>query len=179
MSKKILPLIAMALLSGPLAAHQTSSFGPDSPYGLGAPQVVPIAEFVGAIEQGAYGRSIDAEGDALLDFAAYLYITHPLASVAYSTNGTTIEQMLITDLLEFNNYWVLSGPSASLFSYGFGNADGPVITSSYIINNIDNAEYSQPIKAPEMSANGATGALTLLVGAVLVMRGRRPARQAA
>jgi hypothetical protein len=177
MSKNFLPLIGMALLAGPLAAH-ASPFGPDSPYGLGPPQVVPIVEFVGAIEDGAYGRSINAEGDALLDFAAYLYVTQPLASVAYSTNGTTIEQMLITDLLEFNNYWVLSGPSASLFSYGFGNADGPVITSSYIVNNIDNAEYSQ-IKAPEMSANGATGALTLLVGAVLVMRGRRPARQAA
>jgi hypothetical protein len=179
MSKKFLPLIGMALVLGPLAAYSYSPFGPDSPYGLGPPQVVPIVEFVGAIEDGAYGRSINAEGDALLDFAAYLYVTQPLASVAYSTNGTTIEQMLITDLLEFNNYWVLSGPSASLFSYGFGNADGPVITSSYIVNNIDNAEYSQQIKAPEMSANGATGALTLLVGAVLVMRGRRPARQAA
>jgi hypothetical protein len=177
MSKKILPLIAMLLLSGPSLAAQPSQSGD-----LGAPQVLPILEFVVAIEDGGYASyNLPVVNDyAPLDFAAYLYITQPLRS-AENTIGTPLEQTLIVDLESFNNYWILSGPSASLFTtspLGTGAADlsdTPQITAHYITNQLSNAELTQNIKAPEMSANGAAGALTLFVGAVFVLFGRRPA----
>ena len=179
MLKKILPLMGIALLSGPLAAL------PSLPPGdVGPPQVLPILDFVAAIETGGYA-SYDlpvVTNFAPLDFATYLFITQPIASIENSVGDATLQQMLVNDLEDFNNYWILSGPSASLFTtsaLGPGGDDTPQITAHYITNQLSNAESGQTFQAPEMNANGAAGALTLLVGAVLVLRGRRAIRPAA
>jgi hypothetical protein len=177
MTKKILPLIGMALLSGPLAAETLP------PSGVAPPQVLPILEFVAAIETGGYAsyNLPVVTNFAPLDFATYLFITQPLASVENSANEGLVGGLVI-DLDAFNNYWILSGPSASLFTTSAlgtgaaGMSDTPQITAHYITNAISNAESEQQFKAPEMNANGTAGALTLLAGAVLVLLGRRPAR---
>lgn len=124
------------------------------------------------IETGGYGRSINAEGDAALDFAAYLYITQPLASVENSESDTTLVDKLVQNLSVFNQYWTYWGANASLFGQQT-NIDAPPVTASYIYGDIVNAEAQQQVKAPEMNANGAAGALTLLFGAMFVLLGRR------
>lgn len=170
MSKTIPLLIGMALLSGPLAAQSLP------PGDLGPPQVVPILEFVSAIETGAYGHSIDAEGDALLDFAALTFITQPFASAENAPFSTSIVGKLTDEVYIFNNYWLFAGPKASIFppSNDETYIDDPPITASYIYGDIVNYEFSQQqIKAPEMNADGAAGALTLLFGAMFVLLGRR------
>lgn len=182
MIKKILPSMgmALALLSGTLVAQASLP-----PGDLGPPQVLPILEFVAAIETGGYASyNLPVVNNyAPLDFATYLFITQPFSSVENSmANPTTLQSQLVTDLESFNNYWILSGPSASLFTTSAIGADGsdtPQITAHYITNQLSNAEAGQSFQAPEMNTSGAAGALTLLIGAVLVVRGRRPIGSAA
>jgi hypothetical protein len=177
--RKYLPLIGIALLSGPVMAQ------PNLPPGsVGAPQALPILEFVLAIEGGAYASyNLPVVNNyAPLDFAAYLFVTQPFSSVENAIANPSLEGNLVMDLEAFNNYWILSGSSASLFvtsPTGVDGIDTPQIDAHYITNQLNNAEGNPTVKAPEMNVGGATGAFTLLFGAMLVLLGRRPARRIA
>jgi hypothetical protein len=163
MNKKSLPLIAMMLLSGPLAAQVVVPR-----------QVIPTLEFVAAIETGAYSGVPPVSDYAPLDFATYLYLTQPVASI---DNYTTLLGKLVDQLNDFNIYWYASGPNANLFDpLGDSKATGgdtPPVIADYIVDDLYNAENPPRVQAPEMNTNGATGALTLLAGLVLVLLGRR------
>ena len=175
MTKKLLPLIAMGLLSGNLLLAAPLIPSQD----IQQPQALPILEFVAAIELGAYSSfNLAPVSDyAPLDFATALYITQPFASVNYAAaNQGSLEGYLITTLEAFNNYWILSGPNADLFTtspLGVYGIDTPQIDAHYIANALNESEQTRHVQAPEMNANGGTGALTLLAGAILVLLGRR------
>lgn len=181
MIKKILPLIGLALLSGPLAAQ--------TPWGLGPPQLVPIVDWVSLIESNGYANdglnwTPDAEADALIAQAGITFITNPIGGIG---QGVTFQQALVSDFEYFNNYWINAGPAASLYSQN-NQFDPPPIDAAYIRDNVmnyeaecpssSNPQCGTPMAAPEIATEGAASSLALLLGGLMVLRGRRPARPA-
>jgi len=82
------------------------------------------------------------------------------------------------NLFSFNGYWITAGSSANLFDpspLSRAGGDTPQIIAHFITNALNNADGSPTVLAPEMNANGASGALTLLAGAMFVLLGRRRA----
>jgi hypothetical protein len=184
MTRRILPLIGMALLSGPLAAQ--------TPWGLGPPQIVPIENWVSLIESNGYANGYglnwtpDAEAVALISRAEYLFITDPsLIGIPNSTFQQQLANNLVDNFGWFNNYWINAGPAASLYSWN-NQYDPPPIDAAYIRDNVVNYEALCPSSSkppcgttqivPEIGTQGAGAALTLLLGGLIVLRGRRPAR---
>jgi hypothetical protein len=161
MSKKILPLIGMALLSSPALAQQRL-------------EVVPIENFVNYIVNGNYGWAPNAQGDAVLNLAEHQYFNDP-NNPAVTTGSPTFEDTLMNDLYVVNNYWNEAETlnSASLSSYGDGNIDGPALEAVYMRGQMENQNL---ISTPEIDPVTAASGFTLLLGALLTMRGRRATR---
>jgi hypothetical protein len=168
MNRRILPLIGMALLSGPLAAQQA-----------------PVAEFVSTIESGGYaGFSYVSQSPvpswAPLNAAENTYCANPTAIPPDSATNIYIglEYSLVTELQGFAAYWALAGSSASLFDPFNRYLDSPPHIAYYIVYDLINAEgaLGQTVAAPEIDPSSSIGGLTLLFGGLMVLRGRRPAR---
>jgi hypothetical protein len=174
MMKRILLLVGTALLSGQLLADPIIP-----PSDIPSPQVLPILEFVFAIEDGGYASFglAPVNNFAPLDFATALYLAQPIPSVEASVGGNGLEQILIMNLYSFNGYWITNGSSDNLFDpspLSRAGGDTPQIIAHYITNALNEAETAPRIQAPEMNATGATGALTLLAGVLFVLLGPRP-----
>ena len=161
MSKKILPLIGMALLSGPLAAQ------------------APVAEFVSTIESGGYAAYVSpfpVLSWRPLDCAMSAYLLDPTKPVF---PNITLEQNLYFYLQGFAAYWAFAGSSASLFDPFNRYLDSPPHIAHYLVYDIVNTEDANPqayTKAPELDASSMASGLTLFLGGLVVLRGRRPAR---
>jgi hypothetical protein len=161
MKKQILPLIGMVLLSSPVPAQQQTL------------EVIPIENFVNDVVNGIYGWSPNTQGDALLNLAEYQYFTDP-NNPAVATGSPTFEDLLMNDLYVVNNYWNQStevSGGASLLSYGDGEDDGPALEAVYMQRQMQGQNLISA--APEINPASAVGALTLLLGGLLVTRGRR------
>ena len=92
-------------------------------------------------------------------------------------------------LLGLYTPWIPGAPGPGQFTYpdgttGFGSGFGLLIGTGCANPGVCGSEYNTAytggtidvVKAPELDASSAAGALSLLVGAVLVLLGRRPAR---
>jgi hypothetical protein len=172
MTRRILPLIGMALLSGPLAAQQA-----------------PVTEFVSTIESGGYAgfsyvSPFPVSSWAPLDAAESTYCANPTAIPPDSASNIyiSLEYSLVTELQGFAAYWALAGSSASLFDPFNRYLDSPPHIAYYIIGDLINDEGAlgqTVVGAPEIEPSSAIGAVTLLLGGLMVLRGRRPARRLA
>jgi|HubBroStandDraft_2_1064218.scaffolds.fasta_scaffold16883_3 hypothetical protein len=146
--------------------------------------VAAVKEFVSTIESGAYSSydgGVVVSNYAPLNLAESLYLadpTIPAAGGPYSGgNFILLEDSLIGDLQDFDYYWVSNGSYASLFDPSplgkYGPYDTPIISASYIINSTSNAETLWALKAPEIDPASVASGFTLLLGSLLVLRGRR------
>jgi hypothetical protein len=183
MNSKIPALLIATLFAGTASAQNQ----------LPPPDVPAVEAFVKAIENNFY-ISDDASPfySKTINLAERYYLTGaPLPNI--NTSFGAIMHSDVSELSFFNLYWV-SDPTASLSDPSgiyFGNTPGidtPRITASDIIAqtsaydlfSLKTGHYLQGktgdvswVRAPEIDPSSAASGLTLLLGGLAVLRGRR------
>ena len=142
-----------------------------------------MLQFVCTIENGGYASYVSTTpvlSWAPLNTAEDTYFANPTALPSYSGSDPTyssLEYSLVTELQGFADYWALAGSSASLFDPFNRYLDSPTHIAFYTvfdIVNVQNVLTPAELAAPEIDPSSAIAAMTLLLGGLLVLRGRRP-----
>ena len=174
MTKRILPLIGMALLSGPLAAQVTCTPSPCVNF-----PVNWIKDGLFIYEVNLAGELDQNEGFNPLTGTCSNFLLQPVP--CEDAFGTTPQQ-IGQNVMNLDAYFILDG--------GVGPSPYPILPSDFgvvlamnaYLKIAPGATYSKGIigvknplsvRAPEIDPTSAASGLTLLLGGLMVLRGRR------